>query len=161
WPKIWIRAVLPTIAAPPLMATAPPFTVIAPAASRPTVIELLRASPKTVRVPPFAGENWATTAGTTRDSRGSTGRGARNLARGMGHLFSCVGLCVSQWAWGCPPGHVTRWRRSHVCVDPDCRPFVPTFPRRWAEVTGDHATGSLEGRPTCGGGQRLSDGMDG
>ena len=53
WPKTWISAVLATVGVPPVTAIAPPFTRIFPAASRLIVIELLAASPNTVRTPPL------------------------------------------------------------------------------------------------------------
>src|SRR5687768_12516566 len=49
WPNTWISAVLATVAVPPLMATAPPFTRIVPAALRANVMVLLRLSPNVVR----------------------------------------------------------------------------------------------------------------
>ena len=58
WPKTWITAVLATVAWPPATATAPPLTSMVPAASRLTVMVLLRLSPNTDSKP-AAGEKLA------------------------------------------------------------------------------------------------------
>ena len=51
WPKTWMSEVLATVGVPPTTAMAPPLTRILPAASRLTVMLLLRLSPNTLSVP--------------------------------------------------------------------------------------------------------------
>src|SRR4051812_4716380 len=78
--------VLATVAVPPWTGIAPPLITIVPAALRPTVIELFKLSPNTLRRPEV-GLNEAVTARRRRDSRDSTVLGRRSLDR---RLFMIV-----------------------------------------------------------------------